>query len=207
MARSRTRSRERPWYEAGRGLSAEDLAAEQLYRRQHLRRHLRFAHGWGVVCGLQVVPAPAARRPWRVRVCPGYAIDPCGNEIIVPAPVLLDLALAAGQAPNTAATVAVPLVAYVAIRFAETALRPAAVPPAGCTCECDERTTPTRMRDGYHLDVLWQPPLVRGTTFDLCDARAVPCPPAVGVPYVVLARVTLPADAGTSVATDGILYP
>src|SRR5947209_10205738 len=38
-------------------LTADDMDAEQHYFRQKLRRHTRFLHGWGVVCGCEVKPA------------------------------------------------------------------------------------------------------------------------------------------------------
>ena len=50
------------------------MIAEQEYFRQKLRRHNRFMHGWGVVCGLAVEPAPTRESPWRVRVTDGYAL-------------------------------------------------------------------------------------------------------------------------------------
>ena len=45
----------RPKYSSGVYLTASDFLAEQFYRRQLQRRHHRYLHGWGVVCGLQVV--------------------------------------------------------------------------------------------------------------------------------------------------------
>src|SRR5262245_59615180 len=73
-------------------LTAEDMVTEQEYFRQKLRRHNRYLHGWGVVCGLEVTQAPMAGHPWRVRVEPGYALRPYGDEIYVAEPHYLDLA-------------------------------------------------------------------------------------------------------------------
>src|SRR5437762_367436 len=81
----------RPHYEAGNFLASEDLRSEQDYRRQRLRRHNRYLHGWGRVCGLRAVPARDALRPWGVLICPGYAITCCGDDIEVSTPTPLDI--------------------------------------------------------------------------------------------------------------------
>jgi hypothetical protein len=86
-------------YVDGQLLSAEDLRAEQDYHRERARRHNRLAHGAGVVHGLEVTVVPGANGPG-VRVSPGFAIDPDGNEV--------DLCEAAGLLlPATATRVAV----------------------------------------------------------------------------------------------------
>src|ERR1039458_3905874 len=65
---------------AGQLLSEADLNNEQSYWLAKSRLHNRYLHGWGVVCGIQVVCG--ACDGW-VTVKTGYAIDPCGNDIIV----------------------------------------------------------------------------------------------------------------------------
>jgi len=45
-------------YFYGQMLHARDLQAEQAYFREKLKLHNRCLHGWGVVCGLDVTPAP-----------------------------------------------------------------------------------------------------------------------------------------------------
>jgi hypothetical protein len=54
------------------GLADYVLAKNRLHNLHH--------HGWGVVCGLEVVCHECDG--W-VTVKPGYAIDPCGNDVIV----------------------------------------------------------------------------------------------------------------------------
>ena len=72
---------QRPRYAAGSSLAAHDLRTEQRYRLQRLRRHHRYLHGWGVICGLLVVPAGDPRRPWAVQVCPGVCHwSLCGRD-------------------------------------------------------------------------------------------------------------------------------
>jgi hypothetical protein len=65
---------------AGQLLSEADLNNEQSYWLAKSRLHNRYLNGWGVVCGMQVTCGECAG--W-VTVHSGYAIDPCGNDIIV----------------------------------------------------------------------------------------------------------------------------
>jgi hypothetical protein len=46
-------------YFYGQMLHARDLQTEQAYFREKLKLHNRCLHGWGIVCGLEVVPPPA----------------------------------------------------------------------------------------------------------------------------------------------------
>src|SRR5215471_1121156 len=73
-------------------IGAEDLRLEQEYFRQKLRRHNRFLHGWGIVCGCEVKPSPTKDKPFQVVICPGYVITPFGDEIMIGTPALFDLA-------------------------------------------------------------------------------------------------------------------
>ncbi len=65
---------------AGQLLTEGDLNNEQSYWLAKSRLHNRYLHGWGVVCGMQVVCSECDG--W-VTVKTGYAVDPCGNDIIV----------------------------------------------------------------------------------------------------------------------------
>src|SRR5207302_10199178 len=73
-------------------LGADDLRTEQDYFREKLRRHNRFLHGWGVVCGCDVKPDANSGAPWRIRICPGYVLSPQGDEILISAEATFDLA-------------------------------------------------------------------------------------------------------------------
>ena len=42
-------------------LPADDLSAEPDYLRERARRHNRYLHGWGVVCGCSVTPIGGAK--------------------------------------------------------------------------------------------------------------------------------------------------
>jgi hypothetical protein len=71
---------DRPSFFAGQLISETDLNSEISYMLAKQRLHNRYLHGVGTVCGLEVV---CSNCDGQVLVNPGYAIDPCGNDIIV----------------------------------------------------------------------------------------------------------------------------
>ncbi len=71
---------ERPRYFSGQLLTEMDLNSEQEYILAKQKLHNRYLHGSGIVCGLQVSCSTCAGA---VTIESGYAIDPCGNDIIV----------------------------------------------------------------------------------------------------------------------------
>jgi hypothetical protein len=80
-------------YFSGVLLSERDFLGEQVYNSEKRKLHNRLLHGWGVVCGLKVLPTSPPSR--RVIIEPGLAIDCAGNEILVPGPCELDVVAAA----------------------------------------------------------------------------------------------------------------
>jgi hypothetical protein len=70
----------RPRFFAGQLLSEEDLRALDHYVIEKNKLHNRYLHGWGVVCGLDVLCHEC--KGW-LTIKQGYALDPCGNDIIV----------------------------------------------------------------------------------------------------------------------------
>lgn len=94
---------ERPRYFPGQLMTPDELTLEQDYFRDMARRHNRLLHGWGVVCGALVCPAPPQNGngkshkncnetkdgdintfdPWHVRITSGYILGPYGDEIII----------------------------------------------------------------------------------------------------------------------------
>lgn len=192
----------RPDYKPGYYLSRQDLLTNQSYLLQRLRRHNRYLHGWGVVCGLLVVPATDPRRPWAVQVCPGYAIGPYADEIEVQTPALVDVRDYLWRRPHDAGH---PVrVAYVGIRYAEQQVRPVPSQPPGCRCE-ETIYEPSRIRDGFQVDVLWKLPGPDDAAgFDVCEQGLAPCPECPESPYVVLARINLPASEGDAITRDHI---
>lgn len=103
--------RERVRYFFGMLMGDDDFNQEQTYLLAKARRHNRMVHGWGIVTGLEVSGSGSEGR--QVSVAPGYALDPCGNEISVEESVLVDV-------PDDG-------VASVALRFEEVVVREARV--------------------------------------------------------------------------------
>jgi hypothetical protein len=88
-------------------------------------------------------------------------------------------------------------IAYVAIRYAESAGSPRAY-RADCGCD-DERTRNSAMTDRWRIDVLWsKPDAPKGPPVDLCHDMppCAACPPG---PYVMLAGVRVPPQEATTI--------
>jgi hypothetical protein len=191
-------------------LGPDDMITDQEYFRLKLRRHNRFLHGWGVVCGLVVTPAPTEHAPWRINIGEGYALCPYGNEIFLGAPIFLDLAHCG---PGAATDPCEPELLgrrvnasngelYVAIKYAECVAQPVRAMPAGCACE-EEICEYSRIRDSFEIECLTDLPSSHLSPAgpllcELVTARHLPeCPPCAAEPWVVLAHVTLPGHAQT----------
>lgn len=124
---------DRPHFFDGRLLTAEDLNREQAYHRDRARRHNRFAHGWGIVSGLDLrLDGPDA-----VEIGPGMAIDCAGNEIVVPSATRLPLTTGAARR-------------YLVLSYRESAVDP--MPARGARIEA------ATLREGFALDLVDQHP-------------------------------------------------
>jgi hypothetical protein len=194
----------RPSYISSKLLSARDLNDEQADLLQRLRRHDRFMHGYGILCGLRVYASPDRQHPWTVGVCPGYAIDPCGNEIEVPRQVSVDIRDFFWSRPyvNGVGLRA----AFVALRFTDDAGTTMDFSSA-CECGCNSASThpsSMRIRDGYAVEILWAVQARPAPKFDLCGQGPVPCPSPPVSHHVVLAKVHLPALESTWLTDAGI---
>jgi hypothetical protein len=73
-----------PRYFYGQLLQVRHFTAEHEYFKGKNWLTNRLAMGWGVACGLDVVPAPD--EPGSVIVTPGFALDRFGREIVVDCP-------------------------------------------------------------------------------------------------------------------------
>jgi hypothetical protein len=78
----------RPRFFAGQLLTEQDLNRLDHYIVEKSKLHNRHLVGWGVVCGLEVL---CDQCDDRVRVTPGYAISPCGEDIVVCKPDYVDV--------------------------------------------------------------------------------------------------------------------
>jgi hypothetical protein len=106
-------SLERPRFITGKLVTAEDLALEQLYFLEKLRRHNRSLHGFGIVSGLKVTTESG-----KIAVGAGMALDCQGNEVII-RNVQLPLPPASSESWR---------IAYVNIRYAEASGDQATIP-------------------------------------------------------------------------------
>jgi hypothetical protein len=196
-------------------LTADDMNTERDYFLQKLRRHNRFMHGWGVVCGLSVTAAPISGTPWRVQIGSGYALGPYGDEIFVAEAVYFDLAacLSGGATNPCEPNMLLPGAAgssttvYLGIQYAECLARPVQVANSGCGCD-DDPCQYSRICDSFQIQCLPQlpdqPPPSQLLCENIASGAIPPCPPCPTNPWVILAAITLPPSSSTAIATSNI---
>ncbi|MGW0809109.1 hypothetical protein [Nonomuraea sp. NPDC002799] len=184
---------ERPRYFPRQLITADELTLEADYFRDRMRRHNRFLHGWGVVCGALV--CAVAGRAWQVRVEPGYVLGPYGDEIVIER--AQDVPLRSGDPADPWCSETYerdhdgPL--YVAVRYDERRIRPVHAQPSGCDCDqlaCEY----SRFRDGFAFGILDACPASHEAPSPADAAGNPACPGAPDSPWVVLARVTVDED-------------
>ena len=204
----------RPRYFPRQVVTAEDLTTDQAYLRERLRRHNRFLHGCGVVCGLEVVPTdPDESGTPQVVITPGYALDPYGDEIYVPELQIVQLdCVAPAKDCTDLEEPAEGKPGYVVLRYHETEARPIPALPERCaprtscefsrfqdefeiTCltELPEGCIPPESGSGWALrDVLVGP---RRPPESLGDVEPIlECPEEPASPWIILARASLEED-------------
>ena len=160
---------ERPNYFSGQLLTDADLRAEQDYFIEKNRLHNRYLHGWGVVCGLKVKCYPCCSghgSSGKVVVEPGYAIDCCGNDIVVCNEEEFDVVQrirdlekkkgdpcspAAGSAPAPCPDKEEKY--YLVIKYKEEDAKPATALKAGDGCTV-QRCVPSRTRECHEFDLI-----------------------------------------------------
>jgi hypothetical protein len=178
-------------------IAADDLKQDLLYHRGRLREHNRFLHGWGVVCGCDVHPAPTTEKPWQLRICPGYVVAPQGDAVRIRVEALFEVADLFMQSEDPCAYARpCPPVArrrshkdtvYLAVRHVECQSRLVRV----ASCEY------SHIRDGYEFCCLSELPATHTSSpfecGDLLDPKVTPpCPDCPEDPWVVLATIKLP---------------
>jgi hypothetical protein len=212
---------ERVHYFSRQLITADDMMAEQEYFRQKLRRHNRYLHGWGVVCGCAVVP-PAnaiAGHPWTVVVCPGYLITPEGDEIVIENAVTFDVAGDSRQlvdpcanaypCPKTGMGAGAPAgkgqeeqqFVYLVACYTECQTRPVRLHPTGCACD-DSACDYSRIRDSFELRLLQTLPVPHRTL----GPAGVSCPSCERGSCVVLASIIPPNAPNVPIQLGNISY-
>ena len=193
-------------------VSAAELNADQAYFRELARRHNRFLHGCGVVCGLEVLVQPgglevlvqpASQAP-RVVVTPGHAISPRGDDIYLPAEREITLGEARRCFDNDQDRTC-----YVVLAYREAPVAPAPVLPDPCMPAVGQQFS--RVLAGYALTLEeelpagWGPPpdcgdlaceLWRDAPPHGAPSPCAPCPPGDAGDQVVLAALRLAPQGG-----------
>jgi hypothetical protein len=194
---------ERPRYYARQLVTPGDMTLEQDYFRAKMRRHNRFLHGWGVVCGARVA---VSNQPWKAIVKTGYILGPYGDEIYIEKDQCVDVRVPCTPPPPSTgdceeAQPAVPegTVQYVAVKYVETQTRLIRVPLGGCGCE-DAACEYSRFRDGYQICILDHcPNTAPQLPINLGTGVAPDCPPCPDEPWVPLASFTVDANGAITI--------
>ncbi len=218
-------SLERSRYFARQLLTADDLTADQQHVLSKLRRHNRYLHGWGVVCGAGV--RAVSTQNWTVVVEPGYILGPQGDEILIDTCVQVDLSQQGldGNAASPCVPPVDPWCAstrvdlrigqqlFIAVAYAECLSRPVRIQPTGCGCE-DAGCEYSRIRDGYVIRVLNSLPDSYANLYAqppvnprLCPPGGVrACPACISDPWVLLAGVIISGSQIRDSDIDNITY-
>ncbi len=182
-------------------ITAGDLTNEQNYQREKRRLHNRLLHGWGIVCGLNVVATTGSQI---VTICPGYALSPQGDEIFLPSEVTFDLTqFSQGQASPCTPCGSIAVAAidttkpfYIAIKYTECLSSPVRVSPIDCGCD-DDACEYSRIRDSFEITCLQTLPETHSETENIaqiCEAvnnKIVPCKSCPNDPWIVLSKITV----------------
>lgn len=162
-------------YFFGQVLSPQDFRDEQTYFREKQKLHNRCLHGFGVVCGLEVMaisPAdpcdPEPEPHNRVRIRCGLAYDCAGNELVVRRDLVVDLS---GEKAGKL---------WLSLCFCEQPADPARpVLPDACGASPD--CVFGKVRDAVRVRVSQKPPVEDKSCDSCCSGCADPC--------VLLARI------------------
>jgi len=202
-------------------ITPDVLTQEQEYFRARLRRHNRLLHGWGIVCGAEVVQSES--KSSEVTIKSGFVLGPYGDEILIDDDLTVDVckespdgnALPCGNAADpwcgevrVTRPTGQPL--YLAVKYADCPTRPVRAYPSGCGCGCEEGDCQySRIRDSFVVKVLTELPDSYANAPAPPDASALPspcgkngpgrpCPPCPSDPWVILATLTLSDECTVS---------
>jgi hypothetical protein len=199
---SKTNVNERPRYYPRQLVTPDDMTLEQDYFRAKLRRHNRYLHGWGVVCGAEVV---AANKPWKVIVKAGYILGPYGDEIFIATDQCIDVTrkCTPAETPGDECLEAPPPPPpsdeprFIAIRYVENKSRLIRVPLGGCGCE-ENTCEYSRLTDGYEICVIdYCPDSHKGATYGEVRRSVPDCPECEIDPWVILASFSINKEDNT----------
>src|SRR5262245_10110886 len=152
-------------YFTGKLLVERDFTDETRFHMEKLRHHEQQLHGWGVVCGLKVVPHdnPACRDRF-VCVEPGSAVDCCGHDIIAREKECIDITQTPAVKELQAKGDKEPHRLQICVRFRECPTEEIPVLYDDCGCD-DTKCAPNRILESYELDVIVDAPDEEPPTF------------------------------------------
>jgi hypothetical protein len=200
---------ERNKYFYGKLMTARDFEDEQAYHIEKRKHHNRYLHGYGIVCGLRVVPTQPPQRRY-VMVEPGVALDPWGRDIVVCEPTEFEL-IGRGEPDPCDKSNSL----YVVLEYREADTEPVPVPNEPCGSE-EDTVAPSRIMETFQLSLRQEPPegedrvsrricealmnaIREGVRQEelhrlLCECVSHPCRPSGPDPALTLARIDIPAE-------------
>lgn len=199
---------ERNNYFYGKLMTVRDFELEQSYFVEKRKLLNRYLHGWGAVCGLEIVPHEC---PGMVVLKPGIALDCNGNEIVVTGDIEINLTSKDEKVPQEGKTV------YVCIKYLECDVEP--VPVLVSECSCDDTASKSSIkREMFEYEILQnepdKPDLMKIPDLpckkimqELIKDSLSPCATCEDDGCVVLAEVKFTADAPVPASDiDNISY-
>ena len=209
---------ERIKYFTGKLMTVRDFEEEQVYHIEKRKHHHRYLHGYGIVCGLRVVPTQPPQRRY-VMVEPGVALDPWGSDIVVCKPTEFELT---GEGEPDLRDKSNSL--YVVIKYRECDTEPVPIPGEPCRSE-EANVAPSRVMETFELSLRLEPPdeedgvsnricetlinaIREGVRQEelhrlLCECVSYPCHPCAADPALTLARIDIPGEGSiTEVQID-----
>lgn len=178
-----------PDWQAQSPLTAAELQLEQRYLLQRARRHLRLVHGWGVICGLNVVPV-AGSGGWEFVVCPGYGVGPCGDELLLNRQLAFNLKDYLWTQPLDVDSEQ----AWVQLEVVEipSAYEARVTSGCGCACDCDDIMQPSLLADVTRITIAWSQPITFVNRNTLCSGKPLPCPVCPASCALTIGSIALP---------------
>lgn len=194
-------------------VTSEDLNDQVEYVLNKLRRHNRYLHGFGIVCGLDVTAPDAAQNEtgYSIAVAPGYALSPFGDEVYVAEAFNWDLSDAIFGGPEVCPPktpeVLKGCLYYAAIRPVACFSRPVRVRADSCGCD-DGACEFSRVRESFEYDLLSELPQSyeeRNIRLDQKRSGHPPCLPCPTDNWVVIAKLRVGLQRIEVVPTQGLI--
>ncbi len=188
-------------YFTGKLLVERDFRDEQTYFIDKLRHHQQLLHGWGVICGLQVVEHPNPACQNRI-VCiePGAAVDCCGHDIVVRERDCIDVTALSGYDDLSGSTDTHTL--QICLKYKECPTEKIPVLYDDCSCD-DTQCAPNRILESYDVGLIVDPP----STPDTAHAPGLSWSNSVSIADAVKTIVHAPTTRMYVLNASGTVFP